>query len=733
MTISKPDRTDRTAGTRTRTAHRTCPLCEAACALRIDLDGADRVVRVSGDEKDPFSRGYLCPKGAVLGRLDEDPDRLRRPLLRQGGGLREVGWDEAFAAVDAGLGEVIRRHGRDAVALYFGNPTFHTMAGYLYRQAITQALGSANVYSASTVDQMPKHVASGLMFGDPMAVAVPDLDHTDFLLVLGANPVESNGSLCVAPDFAGRLKALRGRGGRLVVVDPRRTRTAALADEHLFVRPGTDPLLLMAMVHTVLGEGLVRIGLPVAGLDRLRELVRDFTPEAVAPVCGVPAETIARLTRELAAARSAAVYARIGTCTAEFGTVAQWQVDVLNTLTGNLDRRGGVMFAETAALEIFRAGPPFSTGNRHSRVRGLPEVLGEFPVATLADEIETPGPGQVRALLAVAGNPALSAPNAPRLARALGGLDFMVCVDPYLNETTRLADVVLPPPRMLQTPHFDFLVQIIMVRNYARYSPAVLPLEPGQRSEAEILARLMLIAAGLGAGTDPARAEEMILGQLGVTGDAIGALDGADGTEKILDALLRAGGYGLSLKAMLDAPHGLDLGPLQPRLPALLRTPDSRVDLAPEPIAADVARLREQLTAAPPEFLLIGRRHLRSNNSWLHNVEELRGGTNRCTLQVHPGDAERLGLDDATPAVVASAVGDVTVPVEVTDTIMPGVVSLPHGWGHQDSTQRVAREDGGVNANALTDDTVVDRVSGNAVFNGVPVTVRALVEGAARS
>nr|WSW64792.1 molybdopterin oxidoreductase family protein [Streptomyces sp. NBC_00995]WSW71161.1 molybdopterin oxidoreductase family protein [Streptomyces sp. NBC_00995] len=714
----------------TRTAHRTCPLCEAGCALSLDLDDTGRVLRVTGDDQDPFSKGYICPKGAVLGKLDEDPDRLRRPLLRQDGEFREVSWDEAFAAVDAGLSDVISRHGRDAVALYFGNPTFHTIGAYLYRQAISQALGSKNVYSASTVDQMPKQVAGGLMFGDAMAIGVPDLDHTDHLLILGANPVESNGSLCAAPDFAGRLKALRARGGKLVVVDPRRTRTAALADEHLSIRPGTDPLLLMAMVHTLLDEGLDNTRLEVSGLEQLRELARGFTPQTVGPVCGIAPQTIVRTARELAAAPTAAIYARIGTCTTEFGTVTQWLVDVLNTLTGNLDRRGGVMFAETAALEIFRAGPAFSTGKWHSRVRGLPEVLGELPVATLADEMETPGEGQVRALVTVAGNPASSAPNAPRLARAVQGLEFVVCVDPYLNETTRMADVILPPPRTLQSPHFDFLVQIIMVRNYARYSRAILPLDDDQRSEAEILARLMLITAGLGAGADPARAEEMFLDQLGITPEAAGALDGQDGPEKILDALLRAGGYGLSLKALLDAPHGLDLGPLQPRLPALLRTPDSRVDLAPPQLLAEAARLHTFVDAEPPEFVLIGRRHLRSNNSWLHNVKELRGGTNLCTLQIHPDDAARLGLHATAQALIGSAVGELTVPIEITDTIMPGVVSLPHGWGHQDSPQQVARQDPGVNANTLTDDAVLDGVSGTAVFNGVPVTVRAAPQAA---
>lgn len=705
-----------------KTALRTCPLCETSCGLRLTLDDAGSVLRVEGDQDDPFSKGFLCPKGAALGQLDEDPDRLARPLVRVDGQLRPASWDEAFAEVHRGLNETMAARGRDAVALYFGNPTFHTMAGFLYRQPLTQVLGSRNVYSASTVDQMPKHVASGLMFGDPMAVAVPDLDRTDYMLILGANPVESNGSLCVAPDFKGRLQALQERGGKVVVVDPRRTRTAEVADEHLFIRPGTDPYLLFGIVHTLLAEGLARVDVEVTGLTELRALARDFTPEAVEGACGVPAATIVRLAREVAAAPSASVYARIGTCAAEFGATAQWLVDVINVLTGNLDRAGGVMFAKTAGLEIFRSGQPFATGAWHSRVRGLPEVLGELPVATMADEIETPGEGRIRALITVGGNPALSAPGAPRLARALSGLDFMVCVDPYLNETTRHADVILPPPRILQSPHFDFLVQIIMVRNYARFSPPVLPLRHDQYSEAAILARLLLILTGQGPDADPGEGEEMLLGQLLAAAPELrDGLDGADGTERVLDALLKLGSYGLSLEAMRQAPHGLDLGPLQPRLPEILCTASGKVDLAPSALAADVPRLLERLRDPVPEMVLIGRRHLRSNNSWMHNVPSLVGGSNRCTLHIHPRDVARFGLGDR--ARVRSAAGEVEVPVEPTEAVMPGVVSLPHGWGHQDSGQSVARGNAGVNANALTDELVVDPVSGNAVFNGVPVKV----------
>ncbi|MGW0059910.1 molybdopterin-dependent oxidoreductase [Streptosporangium sandarakinum] len=731
-----------------RTAHRTCPICDAVCGLRLTLDDAGRVTSVKGDPDDPFSKGFVCPKGASLGHIDEDPDRLRAPMVREGDDWREVTWEEAFRAVHEGLNGVIDAHGRDALAVYFGNPTFHTMAGFMYRMPLTQSLGTRNVFSASTIDQIPKQVAGGLMYGDAMAIAVPDLDRTDHLLVIGANPAVSNGSLCAAPDFPGRLKALRARGGKLVVVDPRRTRTAAMADEHVFVRPGTDAFLLMGIVHTLLAEGLTsldRVGVEVGGLDELRRLADDFTPETVSRVCGVPAEQITRMARELAAAPSAAVYSRIGTCTAEFGTVTQWLVDVVNTLTGNLDRPGGVMFTRTAALEFFRTGQPYSGGNWRSRARGVPEAMGELPVATLADEIETPGEGQVRALITIAGNPVLSAPNGPRLDRAFAGLDFMVCVDPYLNETTRHANVILPPPRMLQMPHYDFLLLTVTVRNYTRFSPAILPLEPGQLSEAEILAKLTLIAAGQGADADPAGLDEMIVGQ--ILGGAVQApgspfegrdpaelragLTGDSGPELMLDAILQLGPYGLSLAKLRENPHGLDLGPLQPRLAELVCTPSGRVELAPEPLVPEVERLRGRLAAAPPEMVLIGRRQLRSNNSWLHNVGTLVGGSNRCTLHVHPSDAARLGL--AGEALVRSAAGELTVPVETTESIMPGVVSLPHGWGHTGSSLRVAAEHAGVNANALTDETVIDPLSGNAVFNGVPVTVVPAVQGAQAS
>src|SRR4051812_15810525 len=485
------------------TVHTICPLCEATCGLRLSVDG-DRIIEVRGDAEDPLSRGYLCPKGAALGQLDADPDRLRAPVVRRGGQLVPVSWDEAFAAVHEGLNRVIEQHGRDAVAMYLGNPNVHTLAGGLFAGPLRKALASPNVYTASTVDQMPKHVSCGYLFGHPLAIGVPDVDRTDFLLIFGANPYSSNGSLWTVPDLPARLAQLRRRGGRLVVVDPRRTRTARAADRHLPIRPGADVYLLLAMVHELFARDLVALGdlaAHVVGVEAVRDLVAPFSPQVVAPWCGVDAETIRELTADLAAAPRAAVYGRLGTTTVPHGTVTSWLVDVLNVLTGNLDRPGGVMFPLPAhARRGTGTGPGFTTGRWRSRVRGLAEVLGEFPAVTLADEILTPGAGQVRALITVAGNPALSLPNAGRLDAAIAGLDFVVCVDPYVNATTRHADVLLPPPPHSQQAHYDLSFYHFAVRNVARFSPPVTPLADGAMDEGEILLRLIAILSGRGPG-----------------------------------------------------------------------------------------------------------------------------------------------------------------------------------------------------------------------------------------
>ena len=743
----------------TRTIPITCPLCEATCGLTVTTADA-AITDIRGDREDVFSHGFICPKAYALKELDADPDRLRRPLVRRDGRFVPVGWDEAFAEIDRGLNAVIAAHGRQAVGVYLGNPNAHHLSG-LYMPALIRAVGTRNVFSASTVDQMPKQVSAGLMFGTVLSIPVPDVDRTDYLLMLGANPLASNGSLMTAPDMKGRLRRLRARGGRLVVVDPRRTQTALEADAHHFIRPGTDAHLLFAIVHVLFAERRVALGRlaeHVVGLPDIESLARPFTPEAVARVTGLGPDVIRGIARDLAAAPRAAVYGRIGTCTQEFGTLASWLVDVINVLTGNLDREGGAMFPKAAAgsrnaTGVQGKGRGVTLGRWRSRVRGLPEVYGELPAAALAEEIDTPGDGQLRALITVAGNPVLSTPNAGRLGGALAGLEFMVSVDIYLNETTRHADVILPAPSAWNRSHYDVALYQLAVRNVANYSPPLFPLADGELDEWEVLLKIAGVASGLGPNADVNALDDFMIGQVigkevGTPGSPVEGRDPAEllaalgtrrGPDRLLDFLLRTGPYGdafgrreggLTLDFLVAHPHGVDLGPLTPRIPDVLRTPSGKIELAPAAIVADVDRLVRGLARADDALVLVGRRNLRSNNSWMHNLDVLVKGRPLCTLHVHPDDARRFGLADGASARVRSRAGALEIPVEVTDNIMPGVVSIPHGWGHDDpgSALHVAAAHAGANSNLLADDTV-DPLSGNAVLNGIPVSVEPIAAG----
>jgi anaerobic selenocysteine-containing dehydrogenase len=718
----------------------------------------DEVVSVRGDHDDVFSRGFLCPKGVALKELHDDPDRVTTPLIKQpDGSFAPASWDEAFELIDRRLSPILAAD-RNAVATYLGNPNAHNLSNMLYGQVLVRAISSRNNFSASTVDQFPKQMASALMFGTGTTVPVPDLDRTDHLLILGANPLASNGSLMTAPDARGRLKAIRRRGGKIVVIDPRRSRTAEEADEHHFIRPGTDAHLLMALVNVLFEEGLTAIAPRIAeiteGLDAVQELCRPFTPDAVAATTGIDADEITRMARELAAAPSAAVYGRIGTCTQEFGTLASWLVDVLNLLTGNLDREGGAMFPLGAAGHSNAVGEPGRGRGAQfhrfqSRVRGLGELFGELPVACLAEEIDTPGEGQIRALITMSGNPVVSTPNSTRLDEALAQLDFMVSLDIYVNETTRHADVILPAPSPLRRSHYDVALYLFAVRNVANYSPPVLAPQVELPDEWVTLLRLTGLAAGLGPNADVAMLDETVARTLidreltknsrsTITGrsadEVLALLEPRVGPERLLDLLLRTGPYGdafkadnldgLSLAKLEQAPHGVDLGPLQPRLPDALRTASGKIELAPELIVADMPRLQESLTRhRNGGLVLVGRRQLRSNNSWMHNLPLLVKGPKRCTLHVHPDDAAAHGLADGEQASVRSRAGTVTADVEVTDAVMRGVVSLPHGWGHDvaGAAQRVAAANAGTNSNVLADELLVDALSGNAVLNGIPV------------
>jgi anaerobic selenocysteine-containing dehydrogenase len=739
------------------TAIRTCPLCEATCGLELEVSDDGQVGRIRGDAQDVLSHGFLCPKGVALRELHHDPDRVREPLVRRDGELVPVSWDEAFAEVARLLGPILADGDRRALAAYLGNPFAHGLSGMLYGRVLLKALGSPNVFSASTVDQYPKQVAAGWMFGSAVSVPVPDLDRTDLLLILGANPLASNGSLMTAPDVRGRLRAIQDRGGRVVVVDPRRTRTAQVASQHVPIRPGTDALLLLSLLHVIFAEGLDAPldGELFGGLDEVRALAAGFAPEVTAPATRVPAETAAGLARELAAAPRAAVYGRMGTTTQRFGAVTSWLVDVLNAVTGNLDRPGGAMWTLPAAgSPTTRGEPGRGRGMRPprfaSRVRGLPEVLGELPVAALAEEIDTPGDGRVRALITLAGNPAVSTPNAGRLAAALEGLDALICIDLYVNETTRHADVLLPAPSPLERPHFDVLLLNFAVRDVANFSPPVLPRPAGMPDEWEVLLRVAAIVLGQPHDADPAGIDRLVALEAArreapdLDPEAVlDVLAPRVGPERLLDLLLRTGPYGAGFPeldapgrgadredggltlALLEAhPHGIDLGALKPRLPEVLRTPDGRVDLAPAPLLRAAEGLGA-LVGEAGDLVLVGRRHLRSNNSWMHNLPLLAGGPERCTLQVHPDDAARLGVADGATVRVASRVGAVEVAAEVTDEVLAGVVCLPHGWGHDAPGARleVAARRPGVNSNVLTDETLLEGLTGTAVLNGIPVTV----------
>jgi anaerobic selenocysteine-containing dehydrogenase len=706
-------------------------------------------VKIRGDDEDVFSRGFICPKAHGLKALHEDPDRLTTPLVRGSDGqLHEASWDEAFAEIDRRLTPILTEHGRDAVAAYIGNPNAHNLSALMYGRAWLKALGSKNIYSASTVDQMPKQLSAGLMFGTMLSVPIPDIDNTDHMLMLGANPLASNGSLFTAPDMRGRLRRLRERGGKVVVVDPRRSRTAEVSDEHHFIRPGTDAHLLLAMVHVLFADELTAMGRlkpHLNGVAEVEALARDFTPELAETATGIPAPEIRRMAHELAAAPRAVVYARIGTCTQEFGTLASWLVDVLNVLTGNLDCEGGAMFTLAAAGQANARGEGgrgrgVTTGRWHSRVRGLPEVYGELPVVCLAEEIETPGEGQVRAFISVGGNPALSTPNSGRLDRALDSLEFMLSIDIYLNETTRHADVVLPAPSPLAKSHYDLVFTQFATRNVANYSKPVFPDAEDVPPEWTTLLRLAGVLAGQGPDVDVEALDDLVAMTLSKTQapdrdpqTELAFVAPRRGPERLLDLMLRHGPYELTLEDLEAHPHGVDLGPMLPRIPEVLRTPSGMIELAPEQIAADVGRLRASLDRhRNGGMVLIGRRQLRSNNSWMHNLEPLVKGKDRCTMHVNPADAERLGLADGGLARVSSRVGEIDAPVEVTDAIMAGVVSIPHGWGHSTPGARmsVAEQHAGVNSNLLADELEVEPLSGNAILNGIPVEVAPVREPA---
>ena len=734
--------------------HRSCPICEAQCGLRLHVDREDRKVeRIEGDPDDPRSRGFLCPKAYALKGVYEDPDRLRKPLRRTKAGWEMLEWEDAFDLAAEGIRRVQIEHGPGAVGAYIGNPTGFDVGSMLYNGLLMGALRSPRMFSGATMDHFPKLVVARAMFGKSSLLPIPDLERCDYFLCLGGNPLVSQGSLMSAPDMRGRLRRLQERGGRLVVVDPRRTESARAADEHVFIRPGADALFLFAIAHVLFAEGRVRLGRFTAftdGVDEIERLARDFAPETVARATGIPAETTRRIAREFSDHPRACCYGRIGTCTVEFGTLASWLVDVVNILAGRCDQPGGMMFPRpaTGQHEPGREAGPFSIGRFRSLVRSLPEIDGQLPCSAMAEEIDAAGEARMRGLVTLAGNPVLSTPNGRRLDRALATLDFMLSLDIYLNETTRHAHLVIPNASQLEHENFDFLIQsTASSRNAVRWSPQVFEREEDSRCLWEVQ---RAIAARL-LGQTPEQLEEQLVwthatrfcGRPGRPAERVEAAAAVErigrepGPMRILDLMLRAGPWGdgfddekegLSLAKVRAVPHAVDLGPIEPCFPHVLRTPGRRISLAHPHITSDVVRLRAALVdpAWGQGLRLVGRRQMRNMNSWLHNLPVLARGPERCTLLVNPGDAKRLGLADGGYASVRSRVGEVRAQVEVTDDMMPGVVCLPHGFGHdEDDVQLdVARaRQPGVNANALTDDQVLDVPSNTSVVNGIPVEI----------
>jgi anaerobic selenocysteine-containing dehydrogenase len=722
---------------------RTCPLCEACCGLafEVERDGdRERVTGVAPDPDDVLSHGFVCPKGMAMGALHDDPDRLRTPVRRRADGSFEpIDWEQALDLVGERLTEIRRHHGADAVAVYMGNPIVHNHGALLLRQAFLKALGTHNATSAGSQDTSPRFAASWYLYGSSISQPVPDVDRTDYFLCVGANPLVSNGSFLSAPDVRGRLRRLRERGGKVVVVDPRRTETAERADEQVAVRPGSDAALLLALTQVLVAEGRVdraRVTAATDGWSEVERRLAAFTPERVAPHAGVEAATIRRVAREFADAPTGVAYSRIGVCNNRYGTLASYATDLLNLAAGRLGAVGGALFPRPAfdLAPILRLLGGDGHGRWRSRVRGLPETLGDVPASTLAEEMETPGPGQVRAFVTYAGNPVLSTPNGARLARALARLDFMVSIDLYVNETTRHADVILPPAGHLAEDHIDLVFSNFFVRNVARYSPPVVAKRADQRHDWEIL---LAITQRLGGGPTGAPA----LDALYRLGARLGLRWSPRGT---LDLVLRTGPYGdrflpwskgLNLKKLAAAPHGIDLGPLEPGVARRIYHRDGRIHVGAAPFLAELDALAAEIATAPAvgDLLLIGRRELRTSNSWIHNVPAMVAGAERCLLYVHPDDAARAGLTDGEVAELASRVHRGPVKVRVTDEMRPGVVSLPHGWGHAPAApwQRVAGAHPGVSVNDWTDDQLVEGVVGQAVLNGVPVRLHAVAAAAA--
>ncbi|MCU0467899.1 MAG: molybdopterin oxidoreductase family protein [Arcicella sp.] len=695
-----------TSSTNIHTHYRACNLCEAICGLEITLNANQEILSIKGDEKDPFSRGHICPKAVGLKDIYLDKNRLKQPVRKTHNGWETISWEEAFTEVSSKIKDFQKQYGKDVIGVYQGNPSVHNSGTLLSAPGFLRVLGTRNRFSATSADQLPHHFAAWQMFGHPLLLPIPDIDRTDFMLIIGANPLASNGSLMTVPDVANRLKAIQKRGGKFVVIDPRKTETAKIADQHLFIKPATDVYLLLSLVHEITSQIETS-----EQIQQLKSIAQFYSPETVSKITGIAVEQIKSLAKDLLNAKTAVVYGRMGVSVQAFGGVCQWLINCINILTNNLDSVGGAMFPQPAFDLLGRAKKGENIFNRwQSAVRKLPEFDGELPVSAMAEDILA---GGIKMLLTVCGNPVLSTSNGTQLDKALASLEYMVAVDIYINETTQHANIILPPTTGLEVAHYDVVFHNLAIRNTAKYSEPLFEKDKNQRHDWEIFEELKN-RISIEEGTEIPKPKN---------------------PEAKLALAMKFGPYGkagLTLQQLKDNPHGEDLGALKPCLKEVILTESQDINLLPDLILQDLTRVKTHaekllITEKNTDFdlQLIGRRHLRSNNSWMHNSERLVKGRNRCTLLIHPETANKQGVANQEIVQIESRVGKVEITVEITDEIMPDVVSIPHGFGHARAGVQldIATAHAGVSLNDLTDELLIDELTGNAAFSGVPVRI----------
>ena len=705
--------------------YRTCHLCEAMCGLEIEVEN-NQVLSIKGHKEDIYSKGHICPKGVALKELHEDPNRLKKPVQRTENGWREISWTAAFDIVEKELKKIRKKDGNDAIATYTGNPTVHNTGTALTLYDTVNAINTKNRYASHSLDSVPVFLVNQMMFGHAMLAPVPDIENLDYFLIIGANPLASNGSFMSTPDIKGKIKRIKEKGGKVVVIDPRKTETAKKASEHYFIKPEMDVLLLLGIINEIFKRDIRRDDPCISyskGLEDLKQLAQDYPIEIISPLTAISENNILQIVEDLIQSKSPVVYGRLGVNTQRFGTLCQWLITSINVLLGQLDKKGGLLFTLPAIDYVTLMAHESKMFRYKSRLKEYGEIVGEYPTATMAEEMLTPGKGQIKALLSIAGNPARSAPNSTQVEEALQGLDFMVAVDMYINETTQYANIILPPAVGLETMHYSFVLHMVATQNTTKFSPPPLSIDAEQRYDWQIMTELQ---RRLFDGNPIKSIQNYITSKIS--------------PKRKLDLALKTGPYGiwggrrfkkdgLSLAKLEKIKEGVLLEELKPQLPKRLFTSDKKVNLAPDLFVKELENVKTLLSQnkhTDYPFTLIGRRHLRSNNSWMHNLPILQGGSRKCTAMIHPTDAAKLSLSNDQEVEVYSKLGSISIAVEITEDVIPGTISIPHGWGHAGKNIQldVAQKDQGVNVNKLMDHERLDPLSYNMAFNGHPVGIR---------